>query len=437
MASDALDRADLLDAWHVLSAEERSEGVLLLSRAEQEELLLVLSARDQAELLARMPASESRSFIRFLAPDDVANVLRVVPPSIGAALLEQLDEPTRIEVRALLAYHADEAGGLMNPRFVRVRPDMSVEEAIRYLRKQAARRSELVYYIYVLAEDQRLLGVLSFRELFLADPQAAIESVMRKAFVTVAEKMGQADVSRVVARHALLAVPVVDTEGRMKGVVAATGVVEVVQEEATKDLHKFAAVEAFQESYLRVRLADLFKRRGGWLAFLFLGEMFTATAMGYFEHMLSRAVVLALFIPLIISSGGNSGSQASTLVVRAMALDQVRLRDWWRVLYRELLVGVSLGALLGSLGFMRIMLWPARVRLYGEHYTMVAITIACALVGVVLFGCFAGAMLPFVLRRFKLDPASACAPFVATLVDVTGLVIYFTVASVILRGTLL
>jgi magnesium transporter len=223
----------------------------------------------------------------------------------------------------------------------------------------------------------------------------------------------------------------------MKGIVTADDVVEVVQEEATRELHKFAAVEAFQEPYLSVRFFEMFRRRGGWLAFLFLGEMFTATAMGFYEHEISKAVVLALFIPLIISSGGNSGSQASTLVVRAMALGQVRLRDWWRVAYREIIVGVALGVLLGGIGLMRILLWPARKTLYGEHYVIVAVTIACSLIGVVLFGSLAGSMLPFVLRRLKLDPATASAPFVATMVDVTGLIIYFTVASIILRGTLL
>jgi magnesium transporter len=260
---------------------------------------------------------------------------------------------------------------------------------------------------------------------------------MKKNVVVLTEDMNQTAVSQVFTRHALLAVPVVDREGRMKGIVTADDVVDVVQEEATRELHKFAAVEAFQEPYLSVRFSALLKRRGGWLAVLFVGEMFTATAMGYFEREISRAVVLALFIPLIISSGGNSGSQASTLVVRAMALGQVRLKDWWRVCYREIVIGVSLGVLLGGIGLMRIMLWPARNTLYGVHYGLIAVTIACSLIGVVLFGNLAGAMLPFVLRRLGLDPATACAPFVATLVDVSGLIIYFSVASVVLRGTLL
>jgi magnesium transporter len=434
---DALSPAELLDAWNVLSKTERHAGFMLLGRDNQGELFAVLPTRDQASLLAEMSAGESRTWIRYLAPDDAADVLQIAGPAVRDRLLEQLDEATRCEVRALLAYKHDVAGGLMDPRFVRIRSEMTVDEAIRYLQKQAGHKQQMIYYAYVLDETQRIAGVVSFRDLILADGHQRIADIMKKNVVVLTEDMNQAAVSQIFTRHALLAVPVVDREGRMKGIVTADDVVDVVQEEATRELHKFAAVEAFQEPYLSVRFSALLKRRGGWLAVLFVGEMFTATAMGYYEREISRAVVLALFIPLIISSGGNSGSQASTLVVRAMALGQVRLKDWWRVFYREIVVGVSLGVLLGGIGLMRIMLWPARATLYGVHYGLVAITIACSLIGVVLFGNLAGAMLPFVLRRLGLDPATACAPFVATLVDVSGLIIYFSVASVILRGSLL
>jgi magnesium transporter len=434
---EILSHAELLDAWTVLSAAERQEGFVLLPRSEQEELFLSLKTRDQVNLLSQMEPGETRSWIRLLAPDDAADVMQCCAGSLRQQLLEQLDDPTRREVRALLAYKEDQAGGLMNPRFVRVRPEMTVDEAITYLRRQASKRSEMIYYAYVLGDEQHLKGVVSFRDLFLAQPSDQVAAIMRKHLITVTDDMDQAAVSQVFARHALLALPVLDRQGRMKGVVTADDIVDVVQEEATRELHKFAAVESFQEPFLSVRLSSLFKRRGGWLAALFLGEMLTATAMGHFEGEIAKAVVLALFIPLIISSGGNSGSQASTLVVRAMALGQVRLRDWWRVFYREVLLGVSLGALLGGIGLLRILLWPARRSLYGEHFGMVAITVACSLIGVVLFGSLAGAMLPFLLRRLRFDPATACAPFVATLVDVTGLIIYFTVASLILRGTLL
>jgi magnesium transporter len=223
----------------------------------------------------------------------------------------------------------------------------------------------------------------------------------------------------------------------MKGIVTIDDIVDVVQEEATEDIQKIGGMEALDGPYLQIGLVPMIKKRAGWLSALFLGETLTATAMGYYESKIEQAVVLALFIPLIISSGGNSGSQASTLVIRAMALGEVRLRDWWRVIRRELAAGLLLGAILGMIGFMRILLWPTRRQMYGEHYLLVGLTVACSLIGVVLFGTLAGSMLPFLLRRLGFDPASASAPFVATLVDVTGLVIYFTVASFIMRGVLL
>lgn len=302
-----------------------------------------------------MAPSETRSWIRLLALHDAADILQRSSAQLRKQLFEQLDEPARIEVHALLAYEEDRAGGLMNPRFVRVHPDMTVDEAITYLRKQAEHRSEMMYYAYVLDDAQHLLGVISFRDLFLAQGSDEVAAIMRTGLTKVTDDMSQAAVSQVFARRAFLALPVVDREGRMKGVITADDIVDVVQEEATKELHKFAAGEAFQEPFLSIGLPILFKRRGVWLAALFLGEMLTATAMGYYEGDISKAVVLALFIPLIISSGGNSGSQASTLVVRAMALGQVHLRDWWRVFFRELVLGFALGALLGGIGLLRYM----------------------------------------------------------------------------------
>jgi magnesium transporter len=314
---------------------------------------------------------------------------------------------------------------------------MTVDEAITYLRKQAKERIETIYYVYVIDAQQKPLGVISFRELIIAKPNDPIRTVMHTDLVTVSEGTDQEALSHLFSETGLMAIPVVDADGRMKGIVTVDDIVQVVEEEATEDIQKFGGVEALGAPYLDVGLAAMIKKRGIWLSVLFLGEMLTATAMGYYEREIERAVVLSLFIPLIISSGGNSGSQASTLVVRAIALGEVRLRDWWRVVGRELMVGISLGALLGCIGIMRILLWPSRNTLYGEHYLMIGVTIACSLIGVVLFGTIAGSMLPFILRRCGLDPASASAPAVATLVDVTGLIIYFTVASLILRGTLL
>jgi magnesium transporter len=325
----------------------------------------------------------------------------------------------------------------MNTRYARLRPEMTVDEAISYLRKQARDRFETIYYVYVLDDHQCLLGVVSFRELFAAAPERLVREVMRTDVVVVHEDQDQVSVSRAFAQHSLLAIPVVDAENHIKGIITVDDIVDVVQEEATKDLQMFGGLEALDEPYLKIAFSRMVRKRGGWLSALFLGEMLTATAMAFFEDEIARAVVLALFVPLIISSGGNSGSQASTLVIRAMALGEVKLRDWWRVIRRELASGLVLGSLLGSIGFLRIVLWQKVTPLYGEHYLLVALTVFASLVGVVTFGTVTGSLLPFVLRRLRFDPASASAPFVATLVDVTGLVIYFSVATVMLRGTLL
>ena len=289
-------------------------------------------------------------------------------------LLALLDEPTRKEVTGLLAYREDVAGGLMNPRYARVRPDMTVDEAISYLRKQARAHLETIYYVYVIDDQQRLVGVVSLKQLFAAQPDKTVRDVMRADVVSVGEHMDQEAVSRIFAQHDLLAIPVIDAEMRMKGLVTVDDIVDVVQEEATEDAQKFGGMEALDAPYLKIGFMPMVKKRAGWLAALFIGEMLTATALAYFEAEIARAVVLALFMPLIISSGGNSGSQASTLVIRAMALGEVKLRDWWRVMRREIGAGLALGVVLGSIGFLRIVAWQAVSPTYGEHYVLVALT---------------------------------------------------------------
>jgi len=429
--------AELQEAWPVLSAEERLEGLRVLPHAEAEDFLLALPARDQAEIILQMSPGDRRSWMRLLPPDDAADVIQESPEEEREGLLAVLDEPTRKEVAALLAYKEDEAGGLMNPRYARLRPDMSVDEAITYLRRQARERLETIYYVYVLDTEQRLLGVITFRELFAAAPDKTVRDIMHTDVVTAHESMDQEALSRLFAEHNFLAIPVLDDERHVKGIVTVDDIVDVVQEEATEDIQKFGGMEALDAPYLEAGFWSMVRKRAGWLSALFIGEMLTATAMGRFEGEIARAVVLALFVPLIISSGGNSGSQASTLVVRALALGQLRLRDWWRVVRRELSAGLALGTVLAAIGFGRILLWQGLFSTYGEHYLLVALTVATSLVGVVTWGTLAGSMLPLLLRRLGFDPASASAPFVATLVDVTGLCIYFTVALMILRGTLL
>jgi magnesium transporter len=434
---EPLSLAEIRDVWPLLTQGDRIEAFQLLPRDAAEDFFFSLTARDQAEVVLGMPAREQRSWVRLLPPDDAADLVQAAPTDRRDVLLALLDEPTRREVTALLAYSEDNAGGLMNPRYIRLRPEMTVDEAISYVRKQMREQPRTIYYGYVLDGEQRLLGVVSFRELFTATVRTRVAEIMKRQVTTIPEQMDQEAVSHKFSESHLVALPVIDAEGHMKGIVTVDDVVDVVREEATEDMQKVGGVEALDAPYLEIDMRRMIRKRVGWLCVLFLGEMLTASAMGFFEKEIARAVVLALFIPLIISSGGNSGSQATTLVIRAMALGEVRLRDWWVVVRREFVAGLGLGIVLAAIGFLRIVTWEGLFHTYGPQYLSVASTVACSLVGVVLWGTLAGSMLPFILRRFGFDPASASAPFVATLVDVSGLVIYFTVAATILRGTLL
>lgn len=427
---------ELAERWARVSRKDRLARFHQLPRGQQDDFFLNLSAHDQAELLLALPESERRLWMRLLAPDDAADVAQQVEQRERVGLLNLLDDPTRKEVNALLTFKEDQAGGRMTPRFARVRADVPVDEAIVYLRRQVG-QLPIVDYAYVLDQDQRLVGVVSLNELFLADPQKMVREIMRSDVISVTEGMDQEQVARVIRKNRLLAVPVLDEQQRMRGIVTIDDIVDVIDEEDSEDIQKVGGMEALDGPYLDTGFFKLVKKRAGWLVILFLGEMLTATALGYFESEIDRAVVLALFLPLIISSGGNSGSQATTLVIRAMALGEVKMRDWFRVIRRELFAGLALGAILGVVGMTRIYVWQHLFKTYGEHYFILALTIAYSLVGVVMFGTLAGSTLPFILRRAGLDPASASAPFVATLVDVTGLIIYFTVAKIVLTGTLL
>ena len=417
--------------WPRLTHAERLKSFRELHTGEKADFFLQLSAHDQCDLLLRLPEDQRHVWMRLLAPDDAADLVQEATIAEHNHLLALLDEPTRKEVCALLAYKEDEAGGLMSPRFARLRPDSTVDEAVSYLRRQAG-TLETIYYAYVLDHDQHLLGVISLRELFSAEPEKFVRDIMHSSVISVPEGADQKKVAAVVRDSRLLAVPVLDAHRRMVGIVTLDDIVDVVEEEATRDIQNVGGTVALDGPYLHAPFLELVRKRAGWLMILFIGEMFTATAMSFFEKEIEAAVVLALFLPLIISSGGNSGSQATTLVIQAMAVGDVKLRDWFLVIRRELFVGLALGCILGIIGLIRIFAWQALFHFYGAQTVLLALTILCSLIGVVAFGSIAGATLPFVLRRCGLNPASASAPFVATLVDVTGLVIYFSIARVIM-----
>ena len=429
---------ELRELGPLLSTADRLEALKDLPRDLAEEYFFSLNASDQLQLVLGLPAAERRSWMRLLEPDDAADLIQATTNIRDRdALLALIDDTTRHEVQALLAYQEDHAGGLMSPRFGRLRPDMTAQEAVAYLRQQSRQSVEILTYVYVLDAEQTLLGVVSFRDLFTAPPDKRVRELMQTNMRTIPENLDQEQVGAAFRETGLIAMPVVDAQNHIKGIVTLDDVARVLREENTEDIQKMGGTEALGEPYLRIAFSRMVKKRAGWLSALFLGEMLTATAMGVFEKELEKAVVLALFVPLIISSGGNSGSQATTLVIRAMALGELRLRDWFRVVRRELFAGMALGSVLGSIGFIRILLWHVLFGSYPEHHWLIGTTVALALVGVVTFGTIAGSLLPFILRSLKFDPASASAPFVATLVDVTGLIIYFTTASVVMRGTLL
>ena len=425
---------ELRDAWPVLAADERFDGFLALDRESANDFFLGLPAHDQAVMLRTMRPPERRLWFHLLPPDDAADVVQEYPEEERVTVLSLADEAFRREIQGLLAYAEDAAGGLMSPRFARLRPEMTVDEAIHYLRRQAREHLETLNYLYVLDANQHLIGVVSFRDLFRNPATKLLREVMQTDLISVLDTMDQEAVARVFAKHGLNAIPVVDGEGHMKGIVTADDIVEVVQSEATEDIQKLGGMEALDTPYMRATLGAMIKKRAGWLSALFLGEMLTASAMGHYEQQIAQAVVLALFVPLIISSGGNSGSQATTLIIRAMALGEVGLRDWWRIMRRELVTGFALGLILAVIGTIRILVWQRAFHSYGVQYVEVAASVAVSLIGVVTWGTITGSMLPIIIRRLGFDPASASAPFVATLVDVSGLVIYFNVARVIMHN---
>jgi magnesium transporter len=388
-----------------------------------------------AALLTNRPIEDVVRLLRDLPIDDIAALLESLPAELSAGVRDLLRGPEYAAVGDLLQHREWTAGRIMNPRVFALHEDLTAGEAVSVLQQSGG--VEMVFYLYVTDERRHLVGVVSLRRLLLVPPQTPFKQIMSADLVTVSVDTDQEEVARLVAKYNLLAIPVVDDENKLAGIITVDDVIDVIRAETTEDIQKIGGLEALDEPYIDTPFGTLVKKRARWLVVLFLGEMLTATAMGYFEREIARAVVLALFVPLVISSGGNSGSQAASLMIRALAVGEVTIRDWWRVMRREVLSGIALGAILGVVGLFRITLWQQLFGSYGEHWIPVAFTVGFSLVGVVLWGTLAGSMLPFALKRLGADPATSSAPFVATLVDVTGLIIYFSVAAMILRGTLL
>jgi len=431
--------ADIVTA---LNGEDLEDAVAVFTHLPLERAVEVFDSPElerAGELILELPEDLAGNILRGMSADQAADTLHELDAEDRAHLLSRLDAEARQSVQLLLAYPEKTAGSIMTTEFVSVPSTYTVAQTLQHIR-EVERTRETVYSIQVLDPNTReLVQIVTLRQLIAGEPEQPILAIARdRTPITVTAEMDREEVARLISIHDLLAVPVLNARRQVLGIVTVDDVIDAIIEESTEDVQRFGGVEGFAEPYLQIGFFEMIKKRAGWLCALFLGEMLTASAMQGFEDELEKAVVLTLFIPLIMSSGGNSGSQATSLLIRALALRQINLRDWWRVAVRELPMGLTLGAILAVIGMARIAIWQKTgIFDYGEHWGLIALTVGLGLVGIVTFGSVVGSMLPFVLKALGFDPASASAPFVATFVDVTGLVIYFTAAMIVLRGTLL
>ena len=446
---DARDFAALRELFSDWPPADVAEVILDMPEDEQVIIFRVLPAAlaadvfeyfdvdAQQQLLRAMAHEQCVGILNEMSPDDRTALLEEMPSAAARQLIQLLTPDERKVATQLLGYPEDSVGRIMTPDFVAVHEDWTVRQVLDYVRERG-RDSETLNFIYVVDERGKLIDDLRIREFLLRPLDTRVDQIMDRNYVHLSVNQNQEDALNIFRRYDRAALPVVDSKDVLVGIVTQDDMLDVAEEEATEDIQKLGGLEALDEPYTTISLPRMVKKRASWLIILFLGEMLTATAMQGYNSEIEKAAILAMFLPLIISSGGNSGSQATTLVIRAMAVGELKLRDWFSVIRRELQSGLMLGIILGAIGFVRIAIWQElHIFNYGPYHWLVACTVSLALVGVVLWGSLAGAMLPFVLKRFGLDPATASAPAVATLVDVTGLLIYFNVALFVLRGTML
>ncbi|MCL2013216.1 MAG: magnesium transporter [Cystobacterineae bacterium] len=431
-----LHPADIAEVLEEMPRESSAIIFRIMPRNQATEVFEYLPVEEQSHIVSTFGTKALASMLNEMAPDDRMRLFEELPAGVTKQALATLS-PSELEVaRELMGYPENSAGRYMTPEYLTLGPDMTAEEALVHIRKHGAGR-ETLNMLYVVDGRGKLLDDVRLSSLVMASPETKVVDLVQHDVITISAKTDREEVVGLFEKYDRVALPVTDSEGVLVGIITVDDVLDVAKQEATEDIHGLGGVETLDAPYFDIGLFSLFKKRGGWLAILFFGEMFTATAMAVFEHKLAQAVVLGLFIPLIISSGGNSGSQAASIIIRALALREIQLRNFFKVFSRELLSGLMLGLLLGGIGFARIMLWERLFGTYGEHALKLGGVIFLSLVFVVLFGNLVGASLPFFFRALGFDPAKASAPFVATIVDVSGLVIYFSVASWILSGTLL
>ncbi len=428
--------ADAAEEIARVSPSEQAVLIRLLPTRRAAEVFEYLELEAQENLLHAMGNEEAAKIVDSMSPDDRTALLEDLPTPICARLIESLSPSERQVALHLLNYPEGSIGRLMTSEYLRIRDDWTARHVLDHIR-QHGRDRETLNVLYVVDTDGKLIDDVRIREILLSPLERKVEDIRDGVFVALNASDEQETAVAAFQKYHRTVLPVVDAQGGLVGIVTVDDILEVAEEEATEDIHKIGGMEHLDEPYMQIPMQRLIRKRATWLVVLFLGEMLTATAMGHFEDEIAKAVVLAMFVPLIISSGGNSGSQAATLIIRAMAIGEVRLRDWWRVMKREIISGAVLGLILATIGMLRIALWSAFSTVYGEHWPLIMLTVGISLLGVTLWGTLSGSMLPFLLKRLGLDPATSSAPFVATLVDVTGLIIYFAVGGVILHGTLL
>jgi magnesium transporter len=427
---------DIADILTDVAADDKAVLLRILPQQLATEVFEYLAVDDQEQLVHALGNEHVARILNDLPPDDRTALLEELPSVVTQKLLSLLSPKERKIAMDLLGYPPGSIGRRMTPEYVAIQQNWTVADVLEHLRREGAKRESL-NQLYVVDEHGHLVDFVRLRNVVVSDIRTPVVELLEHRNLALNATDDQETAVGAFTKYDVTLLPVVDSHGVLVGVVTVDDVLDVVEQEATEDIQKLGGMEALEAPYLKIGMASMIRKRAGWLAVLFVGEMFTATAMGYFEDEIAKAVVLALFVPLIISSGGNSGSQATSLIIRALAVRDLTLRDWWRVMRRETVAGLALGCVLAAIALARILLWPGKEKIYGPHYLLVAATVACSLIGVVLFGSLVGSMLPFLLRRLGFDPAAASAPFVATLVDVTGLVIYFTIAYQILHGTLL
>ncbi|MDB6175826.1 MAG: Mg2+ transporter MgtE [Chthoniobacteraceae bacterium] len=428
--------ADIAELITDLRDEDQAVVFRILPHALATDVLEYLEPDVQHATLKAMGREDAARILNDMSPDDRTALLEELPGAAVAQLLTLLSPDERAVAQRLLNYPEDSVGRLMTPDLISVRAHWTVQQVLDYIRENGS-DSETLNVIYVTDEHGRLIDDIRIREILLRPLSTKVQEIHDSSFVALRATDDAEMALTLFKKYDRNTLPVVDSEEKLLGIVTVDDMLDVQEEEATEDIQKMGGLEALEEPYMEAPIFEMVKKRGTWLVVLFLGEMLTATAMKHYEHDMEKALVLALFVPLIISSGGNSGSQASTLIIRAMALGEVTLSDWWTVMRKEIICGLMLGSTLGIIGFLRIEAWSLFSDSYGPHHALVALTVAFALVGIVLWGTLSGSMLPLLLRRCGLDPATSSAPFVATLVDVTGLMIYFNVALLFLRGTML